>query len=161
MRISLIVAASANNIIGVRGELPWHLPNDFKYFKAITLGKPVLMGRKTWASIGRPLPGRQNIVLTRNSEFGADGADVVSSPEAAIELVADTDQLMVIGGGEIYALFLERATRVYLTRVDTELDGDTEFPELDASDWSLTTCESHATDERHAFDYEFRVYDRL
>ena len=137
------------------------MPNDFKYFKATTLGKPIVMGRKTWVSIGRPLPERQNIVLTRDPAFDAEGADVAASPEAAIKLAGNANELMVIGGGEIYMLFLSRATRVYLTRVHTELEGDTLFPELTGSDWSLTSSERHSADERHAFDYDFRVYDRL
>ncbi len=161
MRISLVVAASANDVIGVRGELPWHLPKDFKYFKAVTMGKPILMGRKTWESIGRPLPGRRNIVLTRDPAFASDGAVTVHSVTAGIAAADDANELMVIGGGEIYRLFLEQAVRVYLTRVHTEVDGDTLFPALTAADWSLTSSELHKADEQHAFDFEFQVYDRL
>lgn len=161
MRISLIVASSANHVIGVRGELPWHLPNDFKYFKETTLGKPIVMGRRTWDSIGRALPGRLNIVMTRQADFAADGAICARSPEQAMEHAGEADELMIIGGGEIYSRFMPLATRIYLTRVNTELDGDTFFEPLDTSSWSLRSSEAHIADERHAFDYEFRVYDRL
>ena len=161
MRVSLIVAASANHVIGVRGELPWRLPDDFRYFKRTTLGKPVLMGRRTWESIGRPLPGRQNIVITRKSGFAAPGAIVAASPEEALELAGDVAEVMVIGGGQIYKAFMERAERIYLTRVHTDVDGDTFFPEPDAASFSLVSREAHPADERHAYAYEFRVYDRL
>ena len=160
MRISLIAAASSNNVIGVAGQLPWHLPNDFKYFKETTLGKPVLMGRLTWASIGKPLPGRHNIVMTRQTSFDAPGATIVNSPAAAIEAAGDAEELMVIGGGQIYAQFIDRSDRIYLTLVDTHLEGDAVFPTLHPDQWSLTRCRPNSADERHAFDYEFRVYDR-
>ncbi|MDH3747107.1 MAG: type 3 dihydrofolate reductase [Gammaproteobacteria bacterium] len=161
MRISLIVAASANHVIGVRGKLPWHLPNDFKYFKQNTLGKPVVMGRHTWDSIGRALPDRHNIVITRQADFVAQSATVAASRAQVLEAAGDADELMIIGGAQIYQLFFELATRIYLTRVNAEVDGDTFFPQPDLSQWSLRSCDAHAADERHAFDYEFRVYDRL
>lgn len=161
MRISLIVAASANHVIGAGGKLPWHLPNDFRYFKQTTLGKPVLMGRRTWHSIGQPLPGRDNIVITRQRDFDAPGATVVRSPAEALAKAGSVAEIMVIGGGQIYGLFLDQAERIYLTRVSTHVDGDTFFPEPDSSQWSLASSEPHGADERHEFDYEFRVYDRL
>ncbi len=160
MKISLIVAASANGVIGVDGELPWHLPDDFRFFKQVTMGKPIVMGRRTWESIGRPLPGRQNIVITRQSGFEAPGASVVDSPEAAVEAVNDADEVMIIGGGEIYRRFLPMADRVYLTRVDADIEGDTFFPALEDSEWKVESSEAHATDERHAYAFEFRVYSR-
>jgi len=160
MKVSLIVAAAANNVIGADGGLPWHLPNDFKYFKRITMGKPIVMGRRTWQSIGRPLPGRQNIVLTRDANFEAPGVTVVNSADAAIAAAGDADELMIIGGGQVYAEFLDTTERVYLTRVATRVAGDTVFPELDGSVWRLVSTEAHAADDRHAFDYEFRVYER-
>lgn len=160
MRISLIVAAAANNVIGADGGLPWHLPNDFKYFKRVTMGKPIVMGRRTWESIGRPLPGRQNIVLTRDGTFVAPGATVVTSADAAIAAAGDSGELMVIGGGQVYALFLDKAERIYLTRVATDADGDTVFPEFDDRCWQLVSREQHAADDRHAFEFEFRVYER-
>lgn len=160
MRISLIVAVAANNVIGADGGLPWHLPNDFRYFKQTTMGKPIVMGRRTWESIGRPLPGRQNIVLTRDGEFVAPGATVVTSADAAIAAAGDSGELMVIGGGQVYTLFLDKAERIYLTRVATDADGDTIFPELDDRCWQLVSREQHAADDRHAFAFEFRVYER-
>ena len=160
MRISLIVAASTNDVIGVRGQLPWHLPNDFKYFKEITMGKPVLMGRLTWDSIGKPLPGRTNIVMTRQPGFAAQGASVVGSTAAAIDAAGEANELMVIGGGQVYQQFIDSADRIYMTRVNAHIEGDALFPALDPQQWSLTSCQKKTADERHAFDYEFRVFDR-
>lgn len=160
MRISLIVAASSNGVIGADGGLPWHLPDDFRYFKQTTMGKPIIMGRRTWASIGRALPGRLNIVLTRSKSYHADGAIVAGSPDEALAAAADAEEVFVIGGGEIYALFLDRASRIHLTRVDARIEGDTRFPGLDPAEWQLTSAEAHPADERHAYAFEFRVYDR-
>lgn len=160
MRISLIVAAAANRVIGAAGRLPWHLPNDFKQFKQATWGKPIVMGRRTWDSIGRPLPGRDSIVVTRDAAFDAAGARVAHSVDEALELAAGADEVMVIGGGEIYRLFLERASRILYTHVDCVVDGDVEFPALDEARWTLTWCEAHPADDRHAYGYEFRIYER-
>jgi len=115
--VSIIVAVSANNVIGRDGGLPWHISEDLKRFKAITMGKPIVMGRRTHESIGKPLPGRQNIVITRQEGYVVEGCDVVSSPAAALRAAGDVDEVMIIGGGEIYDLFLNQATRIYLTRV--------------------------------------------
>ena len=142
------------------GGLPWHLPDDFAWFKKVTMGKPIVMGRRTWESIGRPLPGRRNVVITRQADYAADGAEVVASPEAALALLGDCDEIMVIGGGQVYANFLGMADRVYLTRVDVRVEGDTEFPALSDEDWRLDSSEAHAADERHAYAFEFRVYSR-
>ncbi|MEM9334378.1 MAG: dihydrofolate reductase [Pseudomonadota bacterium] len=158
--ISLIVAASSNGVIGVDGDLPWRLPDDLKRFKALTTGKPVIMGRKTWESIGRPLPNRQNIVITRNAAFDAEGCDVVATPEQAIATAGTSDELMIIGGGTIYEIFLDKATRIYLTRVHTEIDGDTFFPHLEPEVWIETSRTSHPVDERHAFAFDFIDYVR-
>ena len=125
------------------------------------MGKPVVMGRRTWDSIGWPLPGRRNLVLTRDPAFQPVGAEVAPSVETAIDMADDADELMVIGGGQVYELFLDRASRVYLTHVATEIDGDAFFPSLDADEWTLSSTDVHRADDRHAFDYEFRVYDRL
>ncbi len=160
MRISLIVAVSANDIIGVDGALPWHLPDDFHWFKAQTLGKPVAMGRKTFESLGRALPGRRNIVITRQDGYRADGADVADSPAAAVIAAGDAGELMVIGGGEIYKAFLPQASRIYLTRVEAVVEGDTRFPPRDPDAWALQSSEWHPPDDRHAHAFEFRVYDR-
>jgi dihydrofolate reductase len=157
--ISIIVAASANNVIGREGELPWRLSDDLKRFKAITMGKPVVMGRKTWESIGRPLPGRDNIVITRQPGFEAHGCHVVASTHEAIAAAAGADEIMVIGGSEIYALFLPEAGRVYLTRVHAEVEGDAFFGEL-GEEWTLVSDEFHAADDRNEFDVSFRTYER-
>ncbi len=158
--ISLIVAASSNNVIGVQGELPWKISDDLKRFKALTLGKPIIMGRLTWESLGRPLPGRRNIVISRASDFAAGGCDVVSSPARALQVAGEVDEVMIIGGGQIYELFLPKAERVYLTRVHAHVKGDTVFPDLIESDWKVTESEKHTADERNEFDFEFMTYER-
>lgn len=158
--ISLVVAASENGVIGRDGGLPWHLGDDLRRFKALTMGKPIVMGRKTFESIGRPLPGRQNIVITRQADFSAEGCDVVASPGAAIDAAGDAGEIMVIGGGEIYALFLPRAGRVYLTRVAAEVDGDTFFPDLPADEWAETARETHPANARNDFDFSIVTYER-
>ncbi|WP_426122897.1 dihydrofolate reductase [Pararhizobium sp. PWRC1-1] len=138
-KVSIVVAVSANGVIGRDGGLPWHLPSDLKRFKALTLGKPVIMGRKTWASIGRPLPGRPNIVISRDPHFAADGAISVQSLEAAMvearKLAAElgVDEVCVIGGGEIYRQAIDSADILHITTVAAEVDGDTRFPVIDAA----------------------------
>lgn len=158
--ISIIVAASTNNVIGVQGELPWHLSDDLKRFKQITMGKPIIMGRLTYESIGRPLPGRQNIVVTRRQDYVAGGCDVVTSSDAAIAVAGDAEEIMVIGGGEIYELFLPLADRIYRTRVHAEIDGDVRFASLDEDEWQLTESEWRNADELHVFDLTFETLDR-
>ena len=157
--ISLIVAVAENGVIGRKGELPWRLSDDLKRFKAITMGKPIVMGRKTWESIGRPLPGRQNIVITRQPGFAAEGCDVVGSTREAVTVAGDADEIMIIGGSEVYALFLPEAGRVYLTRVHATVEGDAFFPEL-GDEWLLVGNESHSADEKNEFDVTFRIYER-
>jgi dihydrofolate reductase len=152
-KIVLVVAMDQNRAIGRGGALPWHLPDDLKRFKALTLGKTVLMGRKTYQSIGRPLPKRRNVVLTRDSNFGAEGVKVVHSLADALQL---DDEIMVIGGGEIYTLFLPLATDMYLTLVDTVVpDPDAFFPAWNRADWLETGREFHPADERHAFAFSY------
>ena len=158
--ISLIVAAAENGVIGRQGELPWRLSDDLRRFKSITMGKPIVMGRKTWESIGRPLPGRQNIVITRQADFIADGCDVVSSVEEAIRAAGDAQEIMIIGGSQIYELFLPHAARLYLTRVHADVEGDARLPEISLDDWRLVSEEPHAADERNEFDVSFRTYER-
>lgn len=158
--INLIVAASTNNVIGVAGALPWHLSDDLKRFKAITMGKPIVMGRKTYESIGRPLPGRQNIVVTTQADFVADGSDVVNSRAAALQAAGDADEIMVIGGGEIYRLFLPLAACVYLTRVAVEVAGDAFFAPLDESIWLQVSREEHAADANNDYAVEHLIYSR-
>lgn len=158
--ISIIVAASANNVIGAGGELPWRLPDDLRRFKRLTMHKPIVMGRRTWESIGRPLPGRQNIVLTRRPDYEAPGCQVVASPAEALSVADGAAEVMIIGGSEIYALFLPKASRIYLTHVVADIDGDTYFPHLDQQDWRLVECEPHPADENNEFAFEFRLYER-
>ena len=159
--ISIIVAASTNNVIGVQGELPWKISDDLKRFKKLTMGKPIVMGRLTWESIGRPLPGRQNIVITRQPGFSAEGCDVVASPAAALDAAGDAEEIMIIGGGQIYDLFLPKAGRLYVTRVHTEIEGDAFFPAIDVGSWELVNSEAFAASEANEFAFEFRTYERV
>ena len=154
--ISIIVAVAANNVIGREGGMPWHLPEDLKRFKAITMGKPIIMGRLTHESIGRPLPGRRNIVVSGQAGFAAEGVEVVACPADALRAVADADEVMVIGGGEIYRQFLRRTDRIYLTRIDAEIEGDVRFPELNLEEWEVTDVEDFpaAGDREYAFRFE-------
>lgn len=158
--ICLIAALDRDYAIGRGNELPWKLPDDLKRFKALTLGKPVLMGRKTAESLGRALPGRRNLVLTRSRRVAFDGMETVASLDAAIEAAAG-DDLMVIGGGEIYALALPFATQMFLTQVDTRVgDADAFFPRFDAGEWNIVQRESHPSDAKHLFAFEFVDYVR-
>ena len=158
--ISIIVAASTNNVIGANGGLPWKISDDLKRFKALTMGKPIIMGRLTWESIGRPLPGRQNIVITRQAGFSADGCDVVASPAAALAIAGDASEVMIIGGSQIYDLFLPKAGRLHMTRVQTEIDGDAFFPVISESDWELVSSEAHEASDKNEFAFDFRTYER-
>jgi dihydrofolate reductase len=159
--ISLIVAASTNNVIGVRGELPWRLSSDLKRFKALTMGKPIVMGRLTHESIGRPLPGRQNIVVSRQADYQAVGCDVVTSVDAAISAAGEAKEIMIIGGGHIYDEFLPQADRIYLTRVQAEIEGDTFLPDLNPDEWAETGSERHAADEVNDYEFVFTTLDRV
>ena len=160
MQLSLIAALDRNFAIGKGNALPWHLPDDLKRFKALTLGKPVLMGRKTAQSLGRALPKRRNLVLTRGGCVPFDGMQVVASLDAAIAIAAvDGDELCVIGGGEVYALALSRATTLHLTRVDTTVvDADAFFPQFDAADWHEVARAAHPADAAHAHAFAFVDY---
>ena len=159
--ISLIVAASTNNVIGNDGELPWRLSDDLKRFKAVTMGKPIVMGRKTFESIGRPLPGRQNIVISRQGGFAADGCDVVQSIEQAVEVAGAAEEIMVIGGSEIYAAFLPIADRVYLTRVHTEAEGDAFFPSLEEAKWRESASRNYDADESNDYACTVSLLSRM
>ncbi|MDH3547535.1 MAG: type 3 dihydrofolate reductase [Gammaproteobacteria bacterium] len=158
--ISIVVAVSKNHVIGSRGELPWRLSDDLKHFKALTIGKPIIMGRKTYESIGQPLPDRQNIVITRQTDYFAEGCDVVASVDSAIAAAGDADELMVIGGGDIYRLFLPLAKRIYMTRVQAEVAGDAYFPVLDAGEWRESMHDERAADQNNQFDYTFVTLER-
>lgn len=167
MKLAIIVAVAASkDVIGNNNQLPWHLPEDLKYFKAVTLGKPVIMGRKTYESIGRPLPGRTNIVVTRSNDWSAEGVVVVKSLEQALEqarkvIAAGTtpdDEAMIIGGAEIYRSALPLVDKVYLTRVEVEIDGDAFFPELPSADWQQVSKVQGNSDA--AIAHQFLVYER-
>ena len=160
MRISIIVAASANNVIGVDGGLPWRLPEDLRKFKEITMGKPMIMGRATYESIGRALPGRKSIVLTRQEGFEAAGCEVVTSVEDAVAAAGDAAEVMVIGGGEIYRQFLPTCDRIYLTRVQAEVAGDTRFPDLDMDEWAIITAEEYPAGNEREYGFTMEVLER-
>jgi dihydrofolate reductase len=151
--ITLIAAMARNRAIGVDGGMPWHLPGELQHFKAATMGKPIVMGRKTWESIGRPLPGRQNIVVTRNAEFRAAGCDIAASLDEALAL-ASGPEVMIIGGGQLYAQALPDADRMLLTRVDCEPGADTWFPPWDPGDWRVVGRRRERSDERNPLSYE-------
>lgn len=169
MKLSLIVALAENRVIGRDNKLPWYLPNDLKYFKQVTLGKPVIMGRKTYESIGRPLPGRSNIIITRQPDYqppaANDSVKVVASLEAARELaehiclIDGQQEAMIIGGAEIYSLALALVDRMYLTEVHAVVDGDAYFPEFDRDAWNKVAGEDFAATGPNPYAYSFNVYE--
>lgn len=166
MKLSLIVAMATNRVIGINNNLPWYLPNDLKYFKAATLGKPVIMGRKTHESIGKPLPGRTNIVVTRDVTFQAEGCKVVHSLSEAIELAEDiclidgAEEVIVMGGAQIYEQALAEADRLYLTEVHAEVAGDAWFPDFERSEWREAGREDYKAEGPNPYDYSFLVLER-
>lgn len=153
--LSLIVAADERGGIGRDGRLPWHLPEDLRRFKALTMGKPIVMGRRTWDSIGRPLPGRRSIVVSRRPGLDIEGAAVVGSLEAALREAGDVPEICVIGGAEIYRLAMPRADSIHLTRVHATVDADTFLPQLDPKEWQEVARDDRPADERHAHAYSF------
>ncbi|HEX7109170.1 MAG TPA: dihydrofolate reductase [Aestuariivirga sp.] len=160
-RIVFVVAVSRNGVIGRAGGLPWHISSDLKWFKAITMGKPLIMGRKTWDSLPkRPLPGRKNVVITRQKNYRADGAVVVADEELALVAAGQAEEICVIGGGEIFAKFMTKADRIYLTEVDLEVEGDTYFPRLDPNEWRETASEFHLSGPSDSASYVLRTLDR-
>jgi len=163
--VSLIWAMSSNRCIGVNNTLPWHLPEDLRYFKASTMKKPIIMGRKTYESIGRALPGRPNIVISRNADLKIEGVSCVTSIDAAIELAktlmpADINEVMIIGGAQIYNTALAFADRLYITKVETQIDGDAFIDEFDLSKYTQTFSEKHEACAKNPYDYEFLVFDK-
>jgi dihydrofolate reductase len=158
--ITLIVAAADNGVMGRDNALPWHLPEDLKRFKQLTLGKPVVMGRKTHESIGRPLPGRHNIVVTRHAHYRREGVTVVHGIDEAVRAAGDAAEIMVIGGAELFSAFLPCAGRVHLTRVHGEVPGDVYWPALDARQWRRVHEQHRAADEKHAYPMTFEVWER-
>jgi dihydrofolate reductase len=162
MRLSLIVAMSENRIIGRGGQLPWRLQADLRRFKQLTMGHHIAMGRKTWESIGRPLPGRTSVVISRDPAYRADGALVVADLEQALTAAKGNHELFVIGGGEIYRQALASADRVYLTLVHARIAGDTEFPEISSDQWRLVEQSGqHPADPKNEYPYSFLIYDRI
>lgn len=163
MTISLVVAAAQNNAIGKNNQLLWHLPNDLKFFKNTTWGMPVIMGRKTFESVNKPLPGRFNIVITRQADWKAEGVIVAINLQNALKKAAETNcnEAFVIGGGEIYKQAMQIADKIYITRVHATLDGDTFFPEIDEAKWELKSALDFVADEKHAFAYSFQTWERI
>jgi len=163
MTISLIVAASENNAIGKNNQLLWNLPNDLKFFKNTTWGFPVIMGRKTFEAVNKPLPGRTNIVITSKPAWQADGTIATGNINEAIAKAAETNskQVFIIGGGEIYKQSMEIADIIYITRVHVQLEGDTFFPVIDQSKWKLTSNQDFEADEKHAYNYSFQIWKKI
>lgn len=161
LKITLIVAAAENNAIGKDNQMLWHLPDDFKYFKQHTLDHSVVMGRKTYESIGKPLPQRRNIVLTRDQRWLADDVDVANALSDILTYCRDEREIFIIGGAAIYEQTLPLAQKILLTRVHTSPAGDTFFPELPKAEWKKVSEDKHAQDERHAYDFTFEVWERI
>ncbi|CDU06197.1 dihydrofolate reductase [Vibrio coralliirubri] len=159
MIISMIAAMANNRVIGKDNQMPWHLPADFAWFKRSTMGKPVVMGRKTYDSIGRPLPGRPNIVISRDESLKIEGVTTVTSIEQALELLSDVEEVMIIGGGSIYESCLPKADKLYLTYIDFAVDGDTQFPDW-GEGWKLSFNESYQADEKNKHNMEFVILER-
>lgn len=161
VQLSVVVAMARNRVIGRDGTLPWHLPADLRRFRAITMGKPIVMGRRTHESIGRALPGRRNVVLSRDPAYRAPGCEVCADLDAALALLAEAPEVMIVGGAALYAEALSRADRLYLTTVEAAPAGDVLFPAFDAAEWREVTREDHPADAEHAHPYAFRVLERV
>jgi dihydrofolate reductase len=160
-RLSVIVAMARNRVIGADGAIPWHLPEELKRFKRLTLGHHIIMGRKTWESIGRLLPGRTTVIVTRQRGYRVPGAKLAHSLDEAIAACGADDEIFVIGGAELYAQALGRAGRLYLTTVNAEVPGDTLMPEVAAGDWREVSAESFPADERHPYSFRCVTYERI
>ena len=157
----MILAADENNVIGHGNQLIWHLPADLKYFKKLTMGHHIIMGRKTFDSIGKALPGRTSVVITRNKAWEHQDVTVAHSLSDAIDICADEDEAFIIGGAQIYKIGLEIADKIYLTRVHHEFEGDTVFDGIDEAKWEMVSEEKHSSDEKNKYDYSFQVYERI
>ena len=160
MKISIIVAMDRNGVIGKDGSLPWYLSSDLKHFKKITMGKPIVMGRKTHESIGRPLPGRENVVITSDKEYQAPGCTVLNSIECVFAKFRHIDEIMIMGGADLYKQLLAGADRIYLTEVHADLEGDTYFPEFDRESWEENERYDFRADEKNEYDYSFVILER-
>lgn len=161
MGISIIVACDENNLIGDDNKLPWHLPADLKYFKQVTLGKPIIMGRNTYESIGKPLPGRTNIIVTRQIDYPQGDYFVAHDVDQALDAAGDVDEVMIIGGAKIYTEFLPMANTLYMTKVKAEFSGDTHFPQLNPEQWQEISRQDHKADVNNEFDFSFIVLERI
>lgn len=162
MKTSLVVAMDENRVIGADNGLPWRLPADLKHFKRVTMGHPIVMGRRTWESIGRPLPGRTNIVVTRQADFQApEDVVVVDSLEAAKARVGNCDEWMIIGGAELFEQVLADADRIYLTEIHAAFEGDTYFPQINEDEWACVSREDFDKDDKNPYDYSFLVLERV
>ncbi|MEH0666833.1 type 3 dihydrofolate reductase [Vibrio scophthalmi] len=159
MIISMIAAMAQDRVIGKDNQMPWHLPADFAWFKRCTMGKPVVMGRKTYQSIGRPLPGRTNIVISRDSSLSIEGVTVVASIEQALAVAGDVEEVMIIGGGSIYQHCLAQTDKLYLTFIDAKVEGDTQFPDWGDA-YQETYREAYAADEKNRYDMQFVVLEK-
>jgi len=160
MRLSIVVAMDKNHLIGKGNGLPWYLPADLAFFKKITTGNAILMGRKTYDSIGKPLPNRRNIIITRNPDISISGCEVVDSIGKALSITRDEEEVMVIGGANLFKQFLPDVSRLYITHIEGELEGDTYFPNYDANDWLEISRESYQADEKNKYAYHFSMMER-
>ena len=162
MIISLIVAVGNDNVMGLNNQLPWRLPADLKYFKAVTNGHHIIMGRKTFDSLGKPLPNRINVVITRQNNFAAEGVEVFNNIDDAIALVKKNNETeaFIIGGSEIFKQSMQQCNRMYITRIHHSFEGDTFFPEINNGEWKLVKSETHQPDEKNLYSYTFEVYER-
>lgn len=160
-RLSLIVAMAKNRIIGAEGKIPWHLPNELQLFKSVTMGHHIIMGRKTYESIGRLLPGRTTVIVTRQKDYAVTGAKIAHTLDEAVAICAGDSEIFVIGGGELYRAAMPIADRIYLTVVEAEPPGDTRMPEFDAAQWQVSSTKRYHKDNRHAHDYRFEIHDRV
>jgi len=160
MNLSIIVAKATNNVIGNNNTLIWHLPSDLKYFKKLTTGNTIIMGRKTFDSIGKPLPNRRNVIITRNSNLKIEGCEVVNSLEEAIQLSSSDENVFIVGGADIYRQSMTMAQTLYVTEVHAEFNGDSYFPEIEPSKWIEIKREDHNADEKNSLDYSFVTYNK-
>jgi len=161
LQISIIVALSENNVVGVRNQLPWKLSADLKRVKSMTMGHHIIMGRKTFESIGRPLPGRTNVIITRNANYKAEGCVIASSLQHALDIAMNDTEVFIFGGGEIFKEAMPLASKIYMTRVHTHLEGDTYFPDIKPFDWRIVELQEFKADEKNEFDYSFMTLIRV
>jgi len=161
MIVSIIVAMDINRVIGKENQLPWRLPRELQYVKKTTMGHPIILGRKNYESIGRPLPGRRNIILTRDENFSPEGCEIAHSVEEVYKLCENEEEIFIFGGEQIYKLFLEDTDKLYVTVIHHEFEGDTFFPEIDWTKWKEIFVEQGITDEKNPYEYYYHVFERL